>query len=72
MAGFDGNAGAEATGLAGSEGYGFETEDVVAEVFTGMSDRRQTGARIKQFYAKHMSMVAEPARSRRSVIDKCW
>jgi hypothetical protein len=65
MASFNSDAGAEANGLAWGKGYWFEAEYIVAEVFTGMSNRGLTRARVKQFYAKHMSMVAESACVRR-------
>jgi hypothetical protein len=59
VAGLDGDTGAEAEGGARGERYGFEAEDVVAEVFTGMGDDGQTRAGVLKSYAKHRLMVAE-------------
>ena len=38
MTGLNGDTGADADGFAGLEEYGFEGEDIVAEVFAGMGD----------------------------------
>jgi hypothetical protein len=61
MAGFYGDAGAEPESGARGESYGFKAEDVVAEVFPGMSDGGQARAKVQQFHSKHTSMVADAA-----------
>jgi hypothetical protein len=53
MAGFEGNAGAKAGCLTRQQGDGVESEYVVAEVFSGMSDNRGPRSWFQQFYAKH-------------------
>jgi hypothetical protein len=40
----------------------FESENVVAEVFSGMGNHGQAGVRVKAFYTKHVMIVAERAR----------
>jgi hypothetical protein len=47
MAGFDGDASADPESGARGESYGFKAEDVVAEVFSGMSDLGQACARVQ-------------------------
>jgi hypothetical protein len=49
VAGLNGNARAELCGLARGEQGVFKGEDVVAQVFTGVGNNRQTGAGIKEF-----------------------
>jgi hypothetical protein len=44
VAGFDGDPGANANSLVGFENDGFDSEDIVGEVFARVRDNRETGA----------------------------
>ncbi len=59
MAGLDGYAGADFDGGAGNEEGRFEGEEVIAEVFAGVSDYGDAGGGVEEFYAEHGAMVTE-------------
>jgi hypothetical protein len=57
VVGFNGDAGADADGGVGCERGWLKGEEVIAEVFAGVSDLRGAGSGVKEFYAKHDSML---------------
>jgi hypothetical protein len=44
MAGFHGDSGFDTDGCTGPEFYGFEGENVIAQVFAGVGDFRRAGS----------------------------
>ena len=53
MAGFDGDAGADADGGLGGEDSSVQGEEVVAEVFAGMGDDGSAGRGVEELDAEH-------------------
>ncbi len=54
---FDGDSGADPNGLMRFKQYGFEREDVVAEVFAWMRHNGQSGTGFEKLHAQHLLMV---------------
>ena len=59
MARLDGDAGADADGRARGERRGFEGKEIVAEVLAGVGDNGSAGGGVKQFYAKHGTILSQ-------------
>jgi hypothetical protein len=53
MAGFDGDAGADADSYARSEDGALKGEEVVAEVFAGVGNLGSAGGGVEKLYAEH-------------------
>jgi hypothetical protein len=57
MAGLDGDTGAHLDSGQGQQNGIFQRKKVIAQVFAGVGDYGQSGARVKQLYIQHNELM---------------